>query len=114
VILRIDGELFFANARWFRDTVRSLVAGQTPPVRELLIHVGAVPHVDTTAAAMLKDLIRELDAAGVRLAFARATTGLEHDLERNGVLQLVGVDGFYDTVAAGVDDYLERTQPRSG
>jgi high affinity sulfate transporter 1 len=114
VILRVDGELFFANARWFRDVVRSLVRGQTPPVRELLVHAGAVPHVDTTAADMLRSLIKELDEAGVSLAFARATTGLVHDLERNGITMLVGDDLFYDTVAAGVDAYLHRSQPRLG
>ncbi len=114
VIVRIDGELFFANARWFRDVVRSLVRDQSPPVRELLLHVGAVPHIDTTAAQMLRDLIGELDEAGVTLAFARATTGLIHDLERNGITGLVGDDGFFDTVAAGVDAYLHRRQPRLG
>ena len=70
VILRVDGELFFANARWFRETVRSLVRDQTPPVRELLVHVGAVPHMDTTAATMLKELIaraaRRRRRAGLR------------------------------------------------
>ena len=114
VILRLDGELFFANARWFRDVVRSLVRGQTPPVRELLVHAGAVPHIDTTAADMLRSLIKELDEAGVSLAFARATTGLIHDLERNGITRLVGGDLFYDTVAAGVDAYLHRSQPTLG
>jgi SulP family sulfate permease len=112
VILRVDGELFFANARWFRDTVRSLVRDQTPPVRELLVHVGAVPHLDTTAAAMLKELTGELSDAGVELAFARATTGLLHDMRRNGITKLVGDDRFFDTVAAGVDDFLERARPR--
>ena len=106
VILRIDGELFFANARWFEETVRSLVRDQTPPVRELLLHVGAVPRMDTTAAAMLKGLIAELHEDGVELAFARATTGLIHDLQRNGIVDLVDDDRFYDTVAAGVDDFL--------
>jgi SulP family sulfate permease len=108
VILRIDGELFFANARWFRDTVRGLVLHKTPPVRELLVHVGAVPHLDTTAAAMLKGLIAELHANGIELAFARATTGLLHDLRRNGIMDRVNQDRFYDTVAAGVDDFLHR------
>ena len=106
VILRVDGELFFANARWFRETVRSLVRDQSPPVREVLVHAGAVPHLDTTAAAMLKELVGELHASGVRLAFARTTTGLLHDLERNGIVALVGEDSFYDTVAAGVADFL--------
>ena len=108
VILRIDGELFFANARWFQETVRSLVRDQTPPVRELLLHVGAVPRMDTTAAAMLKTLIAELHEAGVELAFARATTGLIHDFERNGIADLVDDDRVYDTVAAGVEDFLGR------
>lgn len=106
VILRVDGELFFANARWFRETVRSLVRDQSPPVREVLVHAGAVPHLDTTAAAMLKELVGELHESGVRLAFARTTTGLLHDLERNGIVALVGEDSFYDTVAAGVADFL--------
>ena len=114
VILRVDGELFFANARWFRDTARSLVRDQAPPVRELLVHVGAVPHLDTTAAAMLKELIRELHEAGIELAFARATTGLVHDMERNGIVKLIGDDRFFDTVAAGVDDFLHHSQPRLG
>jgi SulP family sulfate permease len=114
VILRIDGELFFANARWFRETVHSLVHDQSPPVREVLVHAGAVPHIDTTAAAMLKGLIAELREDGVELALARVTTGLFHDLERNGVARLIGDDRFFDTVAAGVDDYLHRSQPRLG
>ena len=114
VILRVDGELFFANARWFRDTARSLVRDQTPPVRELLVHAGAVPHLDTTAAAMLRELIRELHDADIELAFARATTGLVHDMERNGIVKLIGDDRFFDTVAAGVDDFLHHSQPRLG
>ena len=114
VILRIDGELFFANARWFRETVRALVRDQTPPVREVLVHAGAVPHLDSTAATMLKELIAELHEGGVELALARVTTGLMHDLERNGIVALVGEDRFFDTVAAGADDFLHRSQPRLG
>ena len=106
VILRVDGELFFANARWFQKTVRSLVRGQAPPVREVLIHAGAVPHLDTTAAAMLKELIAELRESDVALAFARATTSLCENLESNGIVELVGLDNFHETVAAGVADFL--------
>ncbi len=112
VILRVDGELFFANARWFQETVHSLVRGQTPPVREVLIHAGAVPHLDTTAAAMLKALIAELHQSGITLAFARATTSLYVNLQSNGIVELVGLDNFYETVAAGVAEFLERA--RSG
>jgi SulP family sulfate permease len=115
VILRVDGELFFANARWFRETVRSLVRGQTPPVREILIHAGAVPHLDTSAAAMLRELVAELGDSDVELDFARVTTPLYEDFERNGIVALVGDDRFHETVAAGVADFELRdaTAPRS-
>ncbi len=108
VILRVDGELFFANARWFRQTVRGLVRDAKPPVREVLVHAGAVPYLDTTAAAMLEELIAELRESGVELSFARATTSLYQDLERNGIVELVGGDHFHETVAAGVADFLAR------
>jgi SulP family sulfate permease len=108
VILRVDGELFFANARWFRDTVRSLVREQTPGVREVLVHAGAVPSIDTTAAAMLAELIAELRASEVELDFARVTTSLDEDLARNGIVELVGRERFHETVAAGVADFLRR------
>jgi SulP family sulfate permease len=108
VILRVDGELFFANARWFEDTVRELVSDTTPPVREVLVHAGAVPHIDTTAADVVKELIADLREHGVELAFARATTELYEHLERKGIVALVGQERFHDTVAAGVADFLRR------
>ncbi len=108
VILRIDGELFFANARWFSKTVRSLIREQPTPVREVLVHAGAVPHLDTTAAALLKELIRELKDMDVELDFARVTTPLFENLDLNGIVELVGLDRFHETVAAGVADYLLR------
>jgi len=108
VILRIDGELFFANARWFSKTVHALVRDQHTPVREVLVHAGGVPHIDTTAAAMLKELISELGDMDVELDFARVTTPLFENLDLNGIVELVGLDRFHDTVAAGVADFLLR------
>ncbi len=114
VILRVDGELFFANARWFDETVRSLVSATAPPVREVLVHAGAVPYIDTTAADVVKDLIGDLREQGVELAFARVTTELYEYLERNGIVDLVGPGRFHDTVAAGVADFLRRKDGRAG
>jgi SulP family sulfate permease len=103
-----ETELFFANARWFHKTVRSHVRDQMPPVREILVHAGAVPYLDTTAAAMLTKLIAELSDAGIELDFARVTTSLHSDLERNGIVGLLGRGHFHDTVAARVADFLAR------
>jgi hypothetical protein len=57
---------------------------------------------------MLKELLAELDESDVELDFARVTASLYEDLERNGIVELVGGERFHDTVAAGVDDFLHR------
>ena len=61
---------------------------------------------------MLKELIAELGEGDVELAFARVTTSLYGDLERNGIVELVGRDRFHETIAAGVADFLGRCAAR--
>jgi MFS superfamily sulfate permease-like transporter len=88
------------------------MSGETPDARSA-VFLREQCRLDF-AATMLKELIGELHEAGVALAFARATTGLIHDLERNGLVKLVGDEHFFDTVAAGVDEFLHHSQPRLG
>ena len=106
LIVRVDGELFFANARWFQKEVRQLVKEQDQPVQEVLIQAGAIPHIDTTAAEMLGELVAELKRDGIELHVARVTTGLRHDFDRNGISGLLGEGHFHDSVAAGVAEFL--------
>ena len=51
------------------------------------------------------------EKSGVKLAFARATTSLYENLESNGIVELVGLDNFYETIAAGVTDFLGHEPP---
>jgi len=44
----------------------------------------------------------------VELDFARVTTPLFENLDLNGIVELVGLGRFHDTVAAGVSDFLLR------
>ena len=67
VLFRFSNELFFANASFFRDTTLRLVAGSDPPARTVLVDASAISHLDTTAVAMLEDLIDRLDADGRQL-----------------------------------------------
>ena len=67
VLFRFSNELFFANASFFRDETLRLVAESDPPARTVLVDASAISHLDTTAVAMLEDLIDRLGAAGVTL-----------------------------------------------
>ena len=65
VLFRFSNELFFANAAYFRDETLRLVAEADPPARTVLVDASAISHLDTTAVAMLEDLIDRLEAEGV-------------------------------------------------
>ena len=67
VLFRFSNELFFANASFFRDETLRLVAEADPPARTVLVDASAISHLDTTAVAMLEDLIDRLDRSGRHL-----------------------------------------------
>ena len=101
VIFRFDAPLFFANARVFREQVERLVA-QTPGLRWVILAAEPVTDVDTTAADMLTELDRDLDAAGVRLVFAELKDPVRAKVERYGLAGRIEPRHFYPTIKSAV------------
>jgi sulfate permease, SulP family len=108
VVFRFSSELFFANAAYFRDETLRLVAEADPPARTVLVDAGAISHLDTTAVAMLEDLIGRLAADGVTFELARAPFALRESLERSGLLEQLGPDALHRSVHTGVQAFLGR------
>ena len=108
VILRIDAELFFANAQRFRDRVRQLVEEAEPPARAVLVDAEAVYRLDLTAADMLKELAGELEEESVELLFARVKHPVREMMRRSGVEETVGSSVFFLRVSDGVEEYQRR------
>ncbi len=106
IVVRFDGELFFANANYFRERVRALVAAAVPPAATVLVDFGAVSHVDTSAAEMLEELRVELAEAGVELALARVKSPVHDALARCGFVERLGPERIYGSVWAGVNDLV--------
>jgi SulP family sulfate permease len=108
VLFRFSNELFFANAAYFRDETLRLLAVSDPPARTVLVDASAISHLDTTALAMLEDLIDRLDARGVTFELARAPATLEETLARTGLDGRIGPDRQHRSVHAGVQAFLAR------
>jgi sulfate permease, SulP family len=66
-VVRVEGGLFFANA----DAVRAHLREQAHDVRALVLDAETVPFIDVSAARMLYETARDLEASGVRLLIAR-------------------------------------------
>jgi len=111
VIFRFDAPLFFANARTFRDQVRTLAAVDPRP-DWIVIAAEPITDVDTTAADMLAELDEELNAAGTSLVFAELKDPVRAKLERYELIGPLDPDHFFPTLDAAVDAFREKTDKK--
>jgi high affinity sulfate transporter 1 len=108
VLFRFDAPLIFANARVFRHQVRR-IARSDPPPRWIVIAAEPITDVDTTAADMLEDLDRELNANAVSLVFAEMKTPVRTKVERYELTRTIDAAHFYPTLDDAVAAYQART-----
>ena len=83
----------------------ALVRGYDQPIRTVVVGAEALTSVDSTAEAMLRDLLDQLGQRGVGLWLARPKKPLRDFLERTGLLNAIGRDHLYPRVSDAVDAY---------
>jgi len=107
-MFRFDAQLFFANARTFRDQIRRLAAKEPRP-HWIIIAAEPITDVDTTAADMLADLDEELNANGTFLVFAELKDPVRAKLERYELIGPLDPAHFFPTIDAAVDAFRRKT-----
>jgi len=108
VIYRFDAPLFFANAKTFRDEVRSLARSEPHP-RWIVVAAEPVTDVDTTASDVLFELDDELDHAGISLVFAELKDPVRSKIDQYGLSRQIEPQHFFPTIGAAVAAYQAET-----
>ena len=108
VIFRFDAPLFFANARTFRDQVRRL-ASTDPRPRWIIVAAEPITDVDTTAADMLEDLDKAINALGVSLVFAEMKDPVRQKIERYELTETIDPGHFFPTLEAAIAAFQRET-----
>jgi high affinity sulfate transporter 1 len=98
VVYRFGADLFYANADRFADEVRALVDNAPDQVRWFVVDAGAVTDLDYSAARTVHDLLGELTARNVSVAFARVNNYLRADLDRHGISAQLGEARIHATL----------------
>jgi len=109
VLLRWDAPLFFANAEMFRDRVADAIGESPTLARWVVIAAEPVTDIDTTAAAVLDELMAGLSSRGIQLAFAELKGPVKDWFRRYGLFERVGEKHFFPTVGSAVSAYLAET-----
>ena len=100
VVLRWEAPLFFANSASFRTQVRELVVKRR--ASWVVVQCEAVTDIDVSAAQMLEQLDRELNANDVHMAFVEMRARLRDLVYRYGLYETLDRDRFYPTLESAL------------
>jgi high affinity sulfate transporter 1 len=105
IIYWFGRDLFYANSAFFAEQARRLVYDSPSPVRWLVIDATAITGLDFSAGRVVAELQQDLTKAGVALAFVEVPEKHHEDLERMGLVDLIGVSRIFDSKHACVAAY---------
>ena len=89
-VVGLQAPLTFLNAASFRSDVLHAVKAAAPAPNLLVIEASGILEIDFTAAQIVSDLFRKLDAGGVTVAIARLeSTRAQQAFERFGLYELL-------------------------
>ncbi len=101
-LLRMDGPLYFANARFFEERALRLVSDR-PLIEHLIVIASAIGAIDASGTELLIDLEEELREGGVQLHLV-TVRGPVRDTLANTALwgDLIASDRIHTTIEAAV------------
>ena len=109
VVLRWEAPLFFANSATFRTQVRDIVRARQ--ASWVVVQCEAVTDIDVSAAQMLEQLDRELNARGIHMAFVEMRARLRDLVFRYGLYETLDRDRFYPTLGAALAAIQAEDEP---
>ena len=111
VVFRFDAPIYFANVSLIKEKLQKYVlySNQTHKagvdgglVRFVVLEMGPVGTVDSTAIHAMKELLREYTAKSIQLCFANPNADVLEILERSGIVEAVGQEWLFVRVAEAV------------
>ena len=102
VIIRIDAPLYFFNANVAHQQILRLVDAPDPRPKAVVVDLAATGDLDVTTAEMILALVRDMKQRSVAYGFAQVRGPVRDRMRRTGIMEEVGEERIYLTVAAAV------------
>jgi len=112
LLYRFNHSMYYANTEQLATQVTALLNIGPEPVRWFCMDMVAVDDVDFSAATTLRALSEQLKGRGTRLVFAELDDAVHAELERSGIIALVGQDACFEAVLDVVAAYRQQAGKR--
>lgn len=109
LVVRLDAQLYFANAMAFREKINALIKQEDNEAKLVIVSAAAINGIDTSAIHMLEDLMKELEGSGVELYLSAVKGPVRDSLHRSGFMKNHGEDKFFLTVQDAIDFFDHKT-----
>jgi high affinity sulfate transporter 1 len=102
LIVRLDGQLYYANALTVRDRVKAMIAEMDAPPRAVIFDAAAQDAIDVTGTDVLKGLVKQLHGKGIDVYVAEVHAPVLEYGRQTGLVEAFGEDHVFPTVDAAV------------
>ena len=90
LILRFDGQLYFANTNYFKDQLNDMIAKKGPNLKLVILNAEAINHMDSSAVHMLDKTIKDLCKKEIFFAVAGAIGPVRDIIFNSGLSETIG------------------------
>ncbi len=97
-IYLVQGPLLFFNSDYVGDRVRWILRRLPPTTQWFILDAEAVTTIDSTAAAMLDDVLAEIELRGIRFGVANLHSQPRKLLRQSGLLASIGADMLFERI----------------
>ena len=102
LIVRVDAQLYYANALTVRDRVKAMIAELASPPRAVILDSTAWDEIDVTSTDVIKGLVKELHGNGIDVYWAEVHAPVLEYGRQTGLFAAIGEDHVFATVDAAV------------
>jgi high affinity sulfate transporter 1 len=103
LVVRFEGDLYFATASALRERIRELVVDADPPVKDIVIDMVAVSITDIEGADMIKTVTEEMGRDGIQVHLAQVHKNVLNFLKKDGVDKILDPENVHEDVFAAVE-----------
>lgn len=105
LVFRFDAQLYFGNADYFRQTVQQFVEEKGEELHLFVLDASNMHDIDSSGVNALLDVLKFLDQRGISCSIAGAIGPLRDRIHRYGILERIGEDHFFLSIADAIDAF---------
>jgi high affinity sulfate transporter 1 len=102
LIVRLDAQLYYANALMVKDRVKAMIEEMASPPRAVVFDSSSWDQIDVTSTDVIKGLVRELHLKGIEVYLAEVHAPVLEHGRKTGLLESIGEDHVFPTVDLAV------------